>query len=358
MFQHIHELQDELRQTVEEKKELNRRVNELTKIRQNLKDKIQQMEKQQEILLKNTNGHKVSELLGYVEKQRNVYRTNIKQLLNKLDPDGRTLSELEKEEMEIHVDKGPSSMKNVQMKPQKVEITRLNKAYDENNYAELEQLKQEKQVLETKFKVENQGLQLKINELEDKLAKAQHEMESMEQKLQRALSSVRNEQHNKNETYQENVSSFQTEIQTLNADLKQKEQFLRELAHDKDLLHQQLDDKTEAMEELKKKLLTVEHQRITVENDASGNLRRISDCLSQIKELEQKCALFQEKNEKLQTRILGKFSFKHLFTFLRCKISCLFTFLRLKICCLFTFLNFNVSYLFTKHFKFSCLFTC
>ena len=51
---------------------------------QRMNDKIVQMEKQQEILLKNTNGHKVSELMGYVDKQRNIYRNNIQQLLNKL----------------------------------------------------------------------------------------------------------------------------------------------------------------------------------------------------------------------------------------------------------------------------------
>ena len=66
-------------------------MNELTKIRKNQKDKITQMEKQQEILLKNTNGHKVSQIIGYVDKQRNIYRSNTKQLLNKLDPDRRAL---------------------------------------------------------------------------------------------------------------------------------------------------------------------------------------------------------------------------------------------------------------------------
>merc|ERR1712029_919384 len=67
-----------------------------------------------EILLKNTNGHKVSELMGYVDKQRTIYRNNVQQLLNKLDPDGRTLQELEKnqfgdfgESKPIH--SGPSS---------------------------------------------------------------------------------------------------------------------------------------------------------------------------------------------------------------------------------------------------------
>ena len=96
---HIHELQEELRKTLDDKRELSRRVNELIKIKKNLKDKIGQMEKQQEILLKNTNGHKVSELMGYVDKQRNIYRNNVQQLLNKLDPDGRTLQELEENQI-------------------------------------------------------------------------------------------------------------------------------------------------------------------------------------------------------------------------------------------------------------------
>ena len=96
---YLDELQEELRKTLDDKRELSRRVNELIKIKKNLKDKIGQMEKQQEILLKNTNGHKVSELMGYVDKQRNIYRNNVQQLLNKLDPDGRTLQELEENQI-------------------------------------------------------------------------------------------------------------------------------------------------------------------------------------------------------------------------------------------------------------------
>jgi hypothetical protein len=93
----IHGLQDELRSCLDENRELTRRVSELSKIRQNLKDKIGQMEKRETILLKNTNGHKVTELIGFMDKQRNVYRSNVKQLLDKLDPDRRALEELEEE---------------------------------------------------------------------------------------------------------------------------------------------------------------------------------------------------------------------------------------------------------------------
>ena len=95
-MQQIHELQNELRKSFDDNQELSRRVGELTKIRDNLKSKVASLEKQQEILLKNTNGEKVSEILGFVEKQRNVYRNNIQQLLNKLDPEGRTLGNKQK----------------------------------------------------------------------------------------------------------------------------------------------------------------------------------------------------------------------------------------------------------------------
>lgn len=41
--------------------------------------------------------------------------------------------------------------------------------------------------METRFKTENQALQLKINSLEEDLAKSRHETEEIQRKLQRAL---------------------------------------------------------------------------------------------------------------------------------------------------------------------------
>ena len=48
-------------------------------------------------------------------------------------------------------------------------------------------MKIEKYTLETRFKTENQTLQLKINALEEDLAKSRHETEEIQRKLQRAL---------------------------------------------------------------------------------------------------------------------------------------------------------------------------
>ena len=49
------------------------------------------MSAQQKILLSSCNGGKVGELIGYIERQRDVYRKNVEDLLNKLDPDRRKL---------------------------------------------------------------------------------------------------------------------------------------------------------------------------------------------------------------------------------------------------------------------------
>ena len=275
----IHELQEELRKYVEDNKELNRRVSELTKIRQTQKDKISQMEKQQEILLKNTNGHKVSQILGYVEKQRTIYRNQQKQLLNKLDPERRTLEELENYEEDIvKMMSGPSTKETLNViQTEKLPQVKVTKEYYPKDYqtestnnnfqkdSETEKLRMEKLNLETQYKTENQELQLKINGLEESLAQLKIENEEMQRKLKQNLGQIRDENISTQEKYQKDVGSFSREIQDLKNELEQKASFLRELVHDKDLLHQQLDDKTLRIEELKKRLLEAENKRVTVE---------------------------------------------------------------------------------------------
>ena len=56
----------------------------------------------------------------------------------------------------------------------------------------------------------------------------------------------------------------------------------------RDILHQQLDDQTIRLEDFKKRLLAAENKRVDVEQENSGQLRRVKDCLSEINELQQK----------------------------------------------------------------------
>ena len=44
------------------------------------------MSEHQKILLSSCNGGKVGELIGYIERQRDIYRQNVEELLDKLDP--------------------------------------------------------------------------------------------------------------------------------------------------------------------------------------------------------------------------------------------------------------------------------
>ena len=53
-----------------------------------------QMSEQQKILTSSCDGGKVGELIGYIEHQRNIYRKNVEDLLNKLDPDRHKVDEL------------------------------------------------------------------------------------------------------------------------------------------------------------------------------------------------------------------------------------------------------------------------
>ena len=88
--------------------------------------------------------------------------------------------------------------------------------------------------------------------------------------------------------YQSNITSFQREIKELTEQLCQKEKFIKELVTNKDILHEQLDDQTVRLEDFKKRLLAAENKRVDVEQENSGQLRRVKDCLSEIKELQQK----------------------------------------------------------------------
>ena len=105
--------------------------------------------------------------------------------------------------------------------------------------------------------------------------------------------SVREENLSTQDQYQTNVLAFQREIKELTDQLCQKENFVKELVSSRDVLHQQLDDKTIRLEDFKKRLLVAENKRVDVEQENTGQLRRVKDCLSEINELQQKLQVSQ-----------------------------------------------------------------
>ncbi len=176
----------------------------------------------------------------------------------------------------------------------------------ESEQLELQKLRLEKDQMETKLKLENQELKLQLDEMQDKVAKSQHDLEAMDLQLKRTIGNVHEEKINVQDNLQANYSAFQNEIQTLRKDLKQKEVFLQELVLDKDKLHDKLDEKTELIEALKSKNLQLEASRVGIEQETSSQIRRVSDCLREIKQLQDQCSTYQAKLETLQTRLLSE----------------------------------------------------
>ena len=104
--------------------------------------------------------------------------------------------------------------------------------------------------------------------------------------------------------------AFQREIKELTDQLCQKENFVKELVSSRDVLHQQLDDKTIRLEDFKKRLLAAENKRVDVEQENTGQLRRVKDCLSEIHELQQKLQVSKNRNYRYNSYNLVKTEIK------------------------------------------------
>ena len=81
------------------------------------------MSEQQKILLSSCNGGKVGELIGYIERQRDIYRRNVEELLDKLDPDRRKIGE----ELEPDKENLPEGFTGFTHKPKFILKSKVNK---------------------------------------------------------------------------------------------------------------------------------------------------------------------------------------------------------------------------------------
>ena len=85
-------IKESLKTALEENKSLCKRVTDLLEIRQRLKDKVDGLESKVEVLLKKKaakiggNSDAVSEIIRNIEAERDVYKTHVERLLDKLEP--------------------------------------------------------------------------------------------------------------------------------------------------------------------------------------------------------------------------------------------------------------------------------
>ncbi len=120
-------LQRDLKATAEENTELKRRIRDLNQIRSNLKSKVEELTKQQAILLQSgTPDHdQVQELISHIERQRDIYKTNVERLIGKLDPDGTRLEKSLNGSSDVSVVESPAladkSSKRITIKSKKTD---------------------------------------------------------------------------------------------------------------------------------------------------------------------------------------------------------------------------------------------
>eukprot|EP00095_Tigriopus_kingsejongensis_P008107 maker-scaffold184_size276635-snap-gene-0.13 protein:Tk08107 transcript:maker-scaffold184_size276635-snap-gene-0.13-mRNA-1 annotation:"testis-specific gene 10 protein isoform x5" len=86
----IRELESKLSLAREANKELESRLEDVNEVRLRQKDKLAHLAQEQKLLLgPGSPGGRAHQVIALIEKQRDVYKANVEQLLAKLDPDGR-----------------------------------------------------------------------------------------------------------------------------------------------------------------------------------------------------------------------------------------------------------------------------
>ena len=81
----------ELKKALGENATLKRRMLDLNCVKNRLKSEVEEMKRQQSILIQSGSPDdysKIKELIAYIEHQRNVYKDSVERLIGKLDPDG------------------------------------------------------------------------------------------------------------------------------------------------------------------------------------------------------------------------------------------------------------------------------
>ena len=93
MHKEMHLTQENFRTVQETNQELRRQMKEVCQQKDNLKQKLDHVEKQLNILIAKTTSNeggepsKMQELITYIEAQRDIYKNSVERLLNKLDPE-------------------------------------------------------------------------------------------------------------------------------------------------------------------------------------------------------------------------------------------------------------------------------
>ena len=329
-----------------ENKELSQRVSELLRIRDKLKERIRNLEKQQEIMMKqitssSSENQKVDELISYIEAQRDVYKNKVESLLGQIDPNYKreeeaapvTIQEVAKPKESVRGKNQPKVI-GERPEPSTNEVScQVDTMYSPTNYQTPVQSSREDELIRTANGLQiSEGvikkLETKLVESEKKRRETEIRLEAEKMNLEEKLSDLKRRQEeaefNKsmqsermkrkvldekemgNQSLQEvqrELRNYQKEIGEMMSKLDFKDSLLIRLSDDKDALQEILDNRTLELEEVKKQLTDANQALGRLEAFKTEQELRLKSCISEIHSTQLKLKNSEAEVSNLKTGV-------------------------------------------------------
>ena len=288
----------------------------MTEIRKNQKDKIDELTKHQDILLQSNKGDesKIRDLIGYIERQRDLYKDSVERLLDKLDPEKKVMHQSllrthhqESSAVEVNEKSNLEILRDIQNDSKRVIMSRRNNQYNASDYKA-----PNKSILvdENKYKKEISGLKDEVDALKGKNAKLRDDLALLKLKRINENRVKVNNDTDEVDGLHERVRALQATMADLEAQTATKNSQIKRLMEDKDRLRSSLDDKSEELAKVRTELelLRQEMSGITLEKSRMRQLMLEIDTLKgNLKESESREANLRqrqsaEKSVGLETR--------------------------------------------------------
>ncbi|XP_040575956.1 uncharacterized protein [Lepeophtheirus salmonis] len=298
---HIHELEDQLRSSLDEIRELKLRIAHLQTSKKSFKDKVEILQAQQKVLVDSKDASKVNELVNFMEKQRNIYRDNVHELLEQLNIEGTANKIIPPSKTFVkEVDVIDGICKECRGKKLR-KINSINKEdFSEtlDKYkACISSLKKEKNDLISRL--EEQTSQIKEKECLITSGK-----DKIEEWKQRAMSATSLEGITQECQYlQTELRSSRDKVVHLSQELRIKDDHLKTLSDEKDEIICLLDDKTICLEKLKEEKMQMINDLNQLDSEKVSTDHRVAHAMSQLNAIQLELKTHQREKDEFR----GKF---------------------------------------------------
>ncbi|CAB4069936.1 ACTR2 [Lepeophtheirus salmonis] len=275
---HIHELEDQLRSSLDEIRELKLRIAHLQTSKKSFKDKVEILQAQQKVLVDSKDASKVNELVNFMEKQRNIYRDNVHELLEQLNIEGTA---------------------NKIIPPSKTFVKEVDVIDGICKECRGKKLLSKKEKNDLISRLEEQTSQIKEKECLITSGK-----DKIEEWKQRAMSATSLEGITQECQYlQTELRSSRDKVVHLSQELRIKDDHLKTLSDEKDEIICLLDDKTICLEKLKEEKMQMINDLNQLDSEKVSTDHRVAHAMSQLNAIQLELKTHQREKDEFR----GKF---------------------------------------------------